>query len=101
MKTTVKIRKVFDCPDSKIKAIASVTLDDLFVVHGVKVIEADKGRFLSMPSENRTNAQDESTRRDIFHPITPDARKQLEQAVYGAYEAALTENRSKANQPCK
>lgn len=100
MKTTVVIRKVFNSPNSKVKAIVNITLDDLFVVHGVKVIEAEKGRFLAMPSENRLNAKGENMRRDIFHPISSDARNQLEKAVFDAYEGYLTQQQSKT-EPCK
>lgn len=98
MKTTVKIRKVFDAADSKIKAVASITLDDLFVVHGVKLIETDKGRFCAMPNENWQNAQGENMRKDIFHPISQDARKQLEKDVFEAYEGYLTKSEP---EPCK
>jgi len=100
VKTTVKIRKAFEAADSKIKAIASITLDDLFVVHGVKLIETDKGRFLAMPSENWQNAQGENMRKDVFHPISQDARKQLEKAVFEAYEGYLAKSKSEP-EPCK
>ncbi|MFT9055500.1 MAG: SpoVG family protein [Ethanoligenens sp.] len=94
MKTTVQIRKVFNATDSKVKAIVSITLDDLFVIHGVKVIETERGRFLAMPNENRPDAQGENMRRNIFHPITSDARRQLEKAVFEAYEGYLVKGKS-------
>ena len=94
MKATVKIRKIFNTPESKIKAIASVILEDLFVVHGVKVIETGESRFLAMPKENRSSVQGENMRRDIFHPISSDARKALEKAVFDAYEGYLSQHSS-------
>lgn len=92
MTTIVKIRKVFDATVSKVKAIASITLDDMYVVHGVKLIETDNCRFLAMPSECWHNNQGENMRYDVFHPISQDARKQLEKVVIEAYEEYLAEN---------
>lgn len=71
------------------KAVASVTLDDLFVVHGVKVIETEKGRFIAMPNEIRKGADGSEVRKDIFHPISSSARKDLEDAALTAYEKAI------------
>lgn len=63
MNISVKIRKTFD------KAVASVTLDDKFAVHGVKVIETAKGRFMAMPEEIYKDKDGKEAHRDIFHPI--------------------------------
>ena len=67
--TDVRIR-VID-RDSKMKAIASVTFDDCFVVHDIKVIEGEKGYFIAMPSKRTPDEQF----RDVAHPINPDARR--------------------------
>ncbi len=80
--TDVKIRKTFS--EGPMLAVASVTLDSVFVVHDVKVIFANDRHFIVMPS--RKNA--DGTYRDIAHPITADFRKELEDAVLAAFEEA-------------
>lgn len=79
--TDVKIRKVL--VEGKMKAIVSVTFDNAFVVHDIKVVEGKAGLFVAMPSRRVPNGEF----RDVAHPITPDARKQLEEAVLTAYKA--------------
>uniref|UniRef100_A0A7C2E8Z7 Putative septation protein SpoVG n=1 Tax=Ammonifex degensii TaxID=42838 RepID=A0A7C2E8Z7_9THEO len=81
--TDVKIRKILN--EGKMKAIVSVTFDGSFVVHDIKVVEGKAGLFVAMPSRRIPNGDF----RDVAHPITPDARKQLEEAVLGAYNSAL------------
>ena len=81
--TDVKIRKTFS--EGPMLAIASLTFDSVFVVHDVKVIEANDRRFIVMPS--RKNA--DGTYRDIAHPITAEFRSAVEEAVLDAYERAL------------
>jgi len=83
--TDVKIRKTFS--EGPMLAVASITLDGVFVVHDVKVILANDRRFIVMPSRKNPDG----TYRDIAHPITADFRAQLEEAVIAAYETALTE----------
>ena len=83
--TDVRVRKV--AKEGKMKAIVSITLDNEFVVHDIKVIEGEKGVFIAMPSRKDENG----SFRDIAHPITPQARKQLEDAVLGAYEQYLAQ----------
>lgn len=83
--TGVKIRKLFS--EGPMMAVASVTLEDAFVIHDVKVIFANDRHFIVMPS--RKNA--DGTYRDIAHPITASFRKELEEAVLGAYEKAKEE----------
>ena len=73
--TDVRIR-VID-RDSKMKAIASVTFDDCFVVHDIKVIEGEKGYFIAMPSKRTPDEQF----RDVAHPINPQMREELEDAI--------------------
>ena len=67
---------------SKIKASASITIDDCFVVHDIKVIEGKEKLFAAMPS--RKAADD--TYRDIVHPITSEMREQLQDAILKKYE---------------
>jgi len=80
--TDVKIRKIFS--EGPMLAIASLTLDDVFVVHDVKVIFANDRHFIVMPS--RKNA--DGTYRDIAHPITASFRAEVEEAVLRAFEEA-------------
>lgn len=88
MQLSVKIHKIFE-DKGAMKAIASVTLDELFTVHGVKVIESEKGRFAAMPNEAFKDKDGNDSRRDVFHPISSSARKLMEEAVLAAYEKAI------------
>lgn len=81
--TDVKVRKVLN--EGRMKAVVSVTFDNSFVVHDIKVVEGKSGLFVAMPSRRRPNGDF----RDVAHPITPDARRQLEEAVLSAYNNAL------------
>lgn len=83
--TDIKIRKTFD--ESPMKAVVSVTFDNCFAVHDIKVINAKDKLFIVMPS--RKNA--DGTFRDIVHPITAEFRKELEDSVIKAYEEKLKE----------
>ncbi len=78
--TDVRIRKIN--LDGKMKAIVSVTIDDSFVVHDVKVVEGQNGLFVAMPSRKTPDGE----YRDIAHPITPAAREVIQSAVLQAYE---------------
>lgn len=77
--TDIKIRKVFE--DGPMKAVVSVTFDNQFAVHDIKVIYANEKFFIVMPS--RKNA--DGTYRDIAHPINADFRTQVEKQVLSAY----------------
>ncbi len=81
--TDVRVRKVN--VDGKMKAIVSVTFDDAFVVHDVKVVEGQNGLFVAMPSRKTP----EGEYRDIAHPISTNARSVIQEAVLKAYEEAL------------
>ncbi len=69
------------------KAVVSVTFDNEFVVHDIKVIEGDKGLFIAMPSRK----SQEGEYRDIAHPISQSVRELLQNAILEAYEKALHE----------
>ena len=86
MEFGVKIRKIIE-NDKPLKATCSVTIDNMFVVHGVKVIKTEKGSFIAMPFESYKDAEGNEQRRDVFHPITSEARRAMEAAVLAAYEA--------------
>ena len=82
--TDVRIRKVEK--EGKMKAVVSITIDDVFVVHDIKVIEGEKGLFIAMPS--RRNAEGEY--RDVAHPINSETRKYIQDLVMDKYEEMLT-----------
>lgn len=80
--TDVRVRKV--AKEGKMKAIVSVTIDDEFVVHDIKVIEGEKGLFIAMPSRKSADGE----YRDIAHPINSRTRQKIQQLVMEAYENA-------------
>ena len=80
--TDVQIRKTV--AEGKLKAYATVTFDDCFVLHNVKLIEGGKGVFVAMPSRRtKTGAY-----KDIAHPITPEFRSVLQEKILSAYETS-------------
>lgn len=81
--TDVRIRKI--AKEGNMKAVASITLDNEFAVHDIKVIEGDNGLFIAMPSR-RTG---EGEYKDIAHPITKESREKVAAAIIEAYEKAL------------
>ena len=81
--TDVRIRKI-DQEDGKLRGVASITIDDVFVVHDIKVIQGDRGLFIAMPSRKTA----EGDYRDIAHPITSGARDKIQTAILDAYEKA-------------
>ena len=83
--TDVRVSKI--TKEGKMKAVVSVTLDNEFVIHDIKVIEGDKGMFIAMPS--RRSADGEF--RDIAHPINTATRDHLQAVVLEAYEKAEDE----------
>ncbi len=77
----MRVRKVLS--DGKMKAIVSVTFDDAFVIHDVKVVEGHNGLFVAMPSRKTPDGEF----RDIAHPINSSAREVIQRAVLNAYES--------------
>ena len=84
--TNVSIRKS-DREDSRMKAIASVLLDDGFAVHDIRIIEGTKGLFIAMPSRKTSSGG----YRDIAHPISQEVRTMFEKEILDAYEKSLNE----------
>ena len=82
--TEVRIR-LKDREDSRIRAIASITFDECFVVHDIKVIEGNEGLFIAMPS--RKTAEGEY--RDIVHPLNTETRELLKERILDQYEIAV------------
>lgn len=83
--TDVRVRKI--TKEGKMKAIVSITLDDEFVVHDIKVIEGEKGLFIAMPSKKATDGE----YRDIAHPINSSTRESIQKIILESYEKALAE----------
>ena len=81
--TDVRVRKINT--EGKMKAVVSVTFDDVFVVHDVKVVEGMNGIFVAMPSRKTP----EGEFRDIAHPISAAAREVIQTAVLKAYQEAI------------
>jgi stage V sporulation protein G len=67
--------------DAKLKAFASITLDDSFVIRGLKIIEGKTGTFVAMPSRRRKDGEYQ----DIAHPINNDARAEMERIILDEY----------------
>lgn len=84
--TDVRVRKMND--DGKMKAVVSVTFDDEFVVHDIKIIEGQNGLFIAMPSRK----MGEGDFRDIAHPLVSETRNRIKDAIFVEYEKVLTEH---------
>ena len=84
--TDVRVRKV--AREGKMKAVVSITLDNEFVVHDIKVIEGEKGLFIAMPSRRSGDGE----YRDVAHPINSDTRDKIQKIVLERYEAAALES---------
>jgi len=83
--TDVRVRKV--TKEGKMKAVVSITLDNEFVVHDIKVIEGEKGLFIAMPSRKASDGE----YRDIAHPINSDTRDRIQSIILAEYEKAALE----------
>lgn len=79
--TDIRIRLIQN-DDSKLKAVASITIDDCFVVHDIKVLEGNQGYFVSMPSRKTP----EGEYKDVAHPINTPTREELNKLVLAKYE---------------
>ncbi len=83
--TDIRVRRIVK--EGKMKAVVSITLDDEFVVHDIKVIEGDKGLFIAMPSKKVADGEF----RDIAHPINSSTRDAIQKQILESYEKALQE----------
>lgn len=79
--TDVRLRTVKNENELKLKAYADITFDECFVIHGLKVIDGQKGMFVAMPSRKMPNGE----YKDIAHPITPEIRKEVTDTVIEKY----------------
>ncbi|MGL5151969.1 MAG: septation regulator SpoVG [Clostridium sp.] len=84
--TDVRIRKI--ATDGKMKAIVSITFDNEFVVHDIKVIEGQNGLFIAMPSRKTPDGEF----KDIAHPINTDTRERIQTSILEAYDKAIVED---------
>ena len=83
--TDIRIRSVEK--EGKMKAVVSITIDDEFVVHDIKVIEGEKGLFIAMPSKKALDGE----YRDIAHPINTATRERLQSMILSKYQESLEE----------
>ncbi len=81
--TDVRVRRV--TKEGKMKAVVSITMDNEFVVHDIKVIEGDKGLFIAMPSRRAADGE----YRDIAHPINSDTRHKIQTIILDKYDQVL------------
>ena len=82
--TDIRIRKGYD-GESKVKAVISATLDDAYVVHGIKILKGEEGYFIAMPSKKLK----EGEYKDIFHPISSEARRILQEEILELFTPEL------------
>lgn len=83
--TDIRIRSVEK--EGKMKAVVSITIDDEFVVHDIKIIEGEKGMFIAMPSRKAADGE----YRDIAHPINTATRERLQNMILSKYQESLEE----------
>lgn len=82
--TDVRIRKVEK--EGKMKAVVSITIDEEFVVHDIKIIEGEKGLFIAMPSRKAADGE----YRDIAHPINSNTRDRIQKLILEKYQETMT-----------
>lgn len=80
--TDVRVRKISGENSNKMKAIASITIDGVFVVHDIKILEGEKGMFIAMPSRKSSDGEF----RDIAHPINTETREMLQEMILNKYK---------------
>ena len=81
--TDVRVRKV--TKEGKMKAVVSITIDEEFVVHDIKIIEGEKGLFIAMPSRKAADGE----YRDIAHPINSDTRDRIQKLILEKYQETM------------
>ena len=97
----IRIDRLCDDPNKKLRAVASANLPGGFAVHGIKVYENEKGFFVSMPQVSYPAHEGTTKYEDIFHPVTADARTELCSSVMSAYQQAIenAQTQSQSNSP--
>ena len=84
--TDVRVRKV--TKEGKMRAVVSITIDDVFVVLDIKVIEGEKGLFIAMPSRKASDGE----YRDIAHPINSETRDKIQSLILEKYQEVASES---------
>lgn len=88
--TDIRVRLINKEENAVLKAVASITIDDCFVVHDIKVLSGDNGLYIRMPSKKVPDATlGKDTYKDIAHPIKTETREELNKLVIAAYEEEL------------
>lgn len=90
--TDVRVRKM--TKEGKMKAVVSITIDDEFVVHDIKVIDGEKGLFIAMPSRKSADGE----YRDIAHPINSETRDKIQKIILESYEKVMLEEPAEAEE---
>ena len=90
MEIKATINRILDPDKGNTKAIASLTIDGSFAVHGIKIIGSEKGDFVSMPATKQSDGK----YRDTFHAITAEARQTMNETVLAAYEQKMAEGQT-------
>ena len=92
--TDIKIRKLLD--SGKLRGVVSITLDDVFAVHDIKIIQGENRLFVAMPSRR----DEKGTFRDVVHPINSEVRAEFESQILSSYQKELeTQDAEKKNNP--
>lgn len=86
--TDIKIRKMASDNNNKMKAVVSITINDAFAIHDIKIIEGKDRLFTAMPSRRTPNNE----YKDIVHPITTEMRQYIETSILEAYGNSMSEN---------
>ena len=83
--TDIRVRKINS--EGTMKAVASITIDEVFVIHDIKIIEGPNGLFIAMPSRKTPNGEF----KDIAHPLNSETREMIQKGIFEKYEATSIE----------
>ncbi len=92
----VRIDRLNDYEGSNIKAFASVNIGGAFAIHGIRVVDSQKGMFVAMPQSSHKDGNGNTKYSDLFHAVTVEARNELNKKVMDAYEQAIAEQQDEA-----
>ena len=85
--TETRVKRVMK--DGNLKGVASITIEGVFVVHDLKILEGENGMFIGMPSKKFIDATGRDTHKDIAHALNTDTRKYIQETVLAAYQEEL------------
>ena len=95
-RVTARIDQILDGEESALRAFASVNIAGVMAVHGLRILESEKGLFVAMPSRSYADRNGETKYSDVAHPVTAEARTAINESVLAAYNQELSENESLA-----